>query len=293
MLVSKSTLIGVIAIVVWSTLALFTVLSGSIPPFQLLAIAFSVAFLLGCLGWYKKGVSELRKLRQPWYVWVVGVGGLFGYHLFYFLAIKHAPAMEANLINYLWPLLIVLFSTALPGGKLRWYHLGGALLGFLGAGVLIVKDMRSFSIEAAYMQGYTYALIAALLWSSYSVLSRRFESVPTSVVGGFCGVVMVLAWGAHLWWETSVMPSTVELLAAIMLGLGPVGGAFYVWDVGMKHGDIKLLGALAYAAPLLSTLLLIALGLAQGSTQVWIACGLIIAGSLLSSKEYFSRLRRL
>lgn len=275
----------------WSTLALFTVLSGNLPPFELLAISFSVAFCIGLFLWTRQGKESLKHLKQPLWVWLVGVGGLFGYHLFYFLAIKNAPVAQANLINYLWPLLIVLFSAFLPNEKLRWFHVLGAIFGFIGAGLLVLNKDSSGDFVFSFSIGYVYAFLCAIIWSSYSVISRTFAHVPTSVVGGFCGVVALLAWALHFTFETTIFPSYLELLASIMLGLGPVGGAFFVWDVGMKKGDIKLLGSLSYATPLFSTLLLIIFGFAYSNTIIWIACLLIIIGSIVSSGEYLKKLR--
>lgn len=278
---------GIGAIFIWSTLAIFTIQTGNIPPFLLLAIAFTVAFVLGLFWMIRFGTRAWRAWRQPWYVWAVGVGGLFGYHLFYFLALRNAPAVEANLINYLWPLLIVIFSTFLPNERMRWFHLVGALLGFSGAGLLVAKG--SIAWENTHLLGYIYALICAFIWSSYSVISRLFGNVPTFTVAGFCGVVMILSWMVHFLFEASYSPSHLELFAALMLGLGPVGGAFYVWDVGVKNGDIKLLGTLAYSIPLLSTFLLIVFGIARSTPSIWIASGLIVGGSFVSSMNYWRK----
>ena len=267
----------------WSTLALFTVLAGEIPPFELLAISFSVAFTIGLIWLQRSGKKASNSYRQPLSVWIVGVGGLFGYHFFYFMAIKNAPAVEANLIDYLWPFRIVLLSSFLPDKKLRWFHIVGALFGFTGAVLLVTRSGGGLSLSESNFTGYIFAFLCALTWSSYSVISRKFAHVSTYTVAWFCGVTMVLAWICHFIFETTVTPSLAEMFAALMLGLGPVGGAFYVWDVGMKKGDIKFLGTLAYAAPLLSTLLLILMGFADSSLHVWIACGCIIIGSLISS----------
>lgn len=289
---NKSTLIGTLAILMWSALALLTVLCNEIPPFELLAISFSIAFCIGVVMWIREGKESLRHLKQPLWIWTVGVGGLFGYHLFYFLGIKNAPALQANLINYLWPLLIVFLSAFLPNEKLRWFHIVGGLCGFLGAGLLIFSKNGDGALVLNFSIGYIYAFLGALAWSSYSVISRTFAYVPTSVVGGFCAVVALFAWILHFLFEKSIIPNAVELFAAILLGLGPVGGAFFVWDVGMKQGDIKLLGTLSYAIPLFSTLLLILFGLAQSNFTVWVACGLIILGSIISSKEYLKKPKR-
>lgn len=281
----RGNLAGVFAIMLWSTLALFTVSTGNIPPFQLTFMAFSIAFLMGVVGWLKQGENVLHYLRLPLRVWVLGIYGLFGYHFFYFLALKSAPSLEANLINYLWPLLIVLLSAFLPNEKLRWFHVVGALLGFLGAFLLIGAKGIAFSPE--YAQGYFYALICAFVWSSYSVLSRYFGEVPTLAVGGFCGVSALLSLGAHMLFEETIVPTFIECLAVLGLGLGPTGIAFFVWDYAMKKGDIKLIGALSYATPLLSTLLLVVFGRSNPSQTVWIACLLIVFGSVVSAFPFF------
>jgi drug/metabolite transporter (DMT)-like permease len=287
--VQKGNIAGLSAILLWATLALFTVFTSKIPPFQLTCMAFSVAFMIGLGLWIKEGKGIITHLKLPWKVWLVGIYGLFGYHFFYFLALKNAPALEANLINYLWPLLIVLLSGFLPNEKLRWFHLFGALLGFTGALVLLGfgKELSFASHDA---QGYMYALLCAFIWSSYSVLSRYFGSVPTLSVGGFCAASALLSLCAHLVFEQTYAPTLEEGIAAIGLGLGPVGVAFFVWDYGMKQGDIKFIGSLSYATPLLSTLLLVLFGRSAPNSAIWVACALIVLGSILSSLPFFKGL---
>ncbi len=285
----RATLIGGTAVLMWATLALFTALSGRVPPFQLTAMSFSVATLIGLALWLKKGGGILRHLRLPGRVWALGIGGLFGYHFFYFMALRNAPAVEASLIAYLWPLLIVIFSALLPGERLRWFHLAGALAGFVGA-VLLVTKGQSLSFERQYLLGYLAAMVCALTWSSYSVLSRYFGSSPTDAVGGFCGATALLALLCHLLFEQTVWPAgATEWLAVLCLGLGPVGAAFFTWDYGVKRGNIKVLGAFSYAAPLLSTLLLVLFGLAEATWVVALACVFIVGGAVLAAGDFFRR----
>ena len=279
--VQKGNTAGFLAIALWSTLALFTVSTGKIPPFQLTCMTFSIAFTIGVIAWYVQGSEGAVFTALPKKVWLVGVYGLFGYHFFYFLALKSAPALEANLINYLWPLLIVVLSAALPNEKLRWFHSVGALCGFLG--VLLLVSGKGVSFSAEYAHGYAYALLCAFVWSSYSVASRYFGSVPTLAVGGFCGATAVLSLGAHLLFEQSYVPTMNEMMYVVGMGIGPMGIAFFVWDYAMKKGDIKFVGALSYATPLFSTLLLVLFSGASASHTVWISCCLIVMGSALSS----------
>jgi len=280
----RATAIGAVAIVNWACLALLTTWTGAIPPFETMAISFAVAFLL-CVGkWVLFREDIAGHLRQPGAVWLVGVGGLFGYHFFYFLAMKTAPPVEANLINYLWPLLIVLFSALLPGERLRWWHIAGTVLGFCGS-LLLVTGGGRVAFRAEYAAGYASALACAVTWGVYSVLSRRFGAVPTDTVGGFCGVTAVLAALCHFAFERTLWPSPTEWGALVLMGAGPTGLAFFVWDVGMKRGNIKALGGLSYATPLLSTLLLILAGRARPSTELALACLFIVGGAVLASRD--------
>ncbi|MCU0525862.1 MAG: EamA family transporter [Elainella sp. Prado103] len=280
------TLIGFSAILMWSTLALLTTFSRAIPPFQLTAMCFSIAFLIGVALWLRQGGNFLQRLKLPLPVWLLGITGLFGYHCFYFIALSQAPAVEASLIAYLWPLLIVLFSAFLPGERLRWFHGVGASAGFVGATLLVTKG-QGFNFEPQYGIGYLSALICAVIWAGYSVLSRRFGTISTDSVGGFCGVTALLAWLCHAGFETFVMPVGLNWLAILCLGLGPIGLAFFTWDYGVKHGNIKILGALSYLAPLLSTLLLVLCGLATASWILGIACLLIVGGAILAAGDFF------
>ena len=287
----KATVVGFLAVLLWALLALFTAGTGKVPPFQLLSLSFAVAFAVGVVFLLRRGKTGLRLLRQSPLAWLVGVGGLFGYHFFYFVALKNAPPVEAGLIAYLWPLLIVIFSALLPGERLRWFHLAGAFLGLAGA-ALLVTDGGRVSFQAAYLPGYLAAGACALTWSSYSVLNRRFGAVPTEVVGGFCGAVALLGGLCHLAFEETVAPSGFEWLAILGLGLGPVGAAFFFWDYGTKHGRIAVLGASSYMAPLLSTLVLVLAGFAEASWVVGLAAFLVFGGAVLASKDFLLTLMR-
>lgn len=285
----RATAIGGMAVLIWATLALFTTATGAIPPFQLVAMAFGIAFLLALGKWLARGQNVMAQLRWPAKVWLVGIGGLFGYHALYFLALKSAPPAPANLVNYLWPLCIVLFSVPLAGETLRWWHLLGVALGLAGTALVLLAGSE-VAYEASHLIGYLAALGCAVVWGLYSVLSRRFGSVPTDAVGGFCGAAALLALLCHALFEATVWPDTAwQWLAVLALGLGPAGGAFFLWDIGVKRGDIRALGALSYAAPVLSTVLLVAFGRAQPSLALALACLLVTAGAVLAARELWRR----
>lgn len=241
-------------------------------------MSFAVASLLS-LG-IVAARGRLGALRQPPLAWAHGVGGLFGYHALYFAALRFAPPVEANLLNYLWPLLIVLFSAPLLGLQLGWRRLAGVGLGFAGCGLLIGGGAR---FPASAWFGFLCAIGCALVWALYSVLAKRLAAVPTEAVAGFCAAAAVLALAAHLAFEPSVSPDGTQLLAALLLGAGPVGAAFFLWDAGMKHGDPRLLGTLAYAVPVASTLLLVAVGEGEPGWRLAAALALVAGGGWLAA----------
>ncbi|NBA98596.1 DMT family transporter [Pseudomonas sp. R5(2019)] len=277
-----ATAIGVIAVLLWSCLALLTTLTEGIPAFQLLALSFAVAFMasVGVIGC--RGVEGFKQWRQPWAVWVTGFGGIFAYHALYFYALKVAPAAQASLIAYLWPLLIVLLSALAARQGLQWRQVLGALLGLAGTAFILQQRNEAQLLQTPWL-GYAAAFGCALVWSSYSVINRRFRGVSSNVIGAICGLVTVAGGVCHGLFETWVPPTAPQWAAIVGLGLGPVGLAFFAWDHATKHGSLGMLGALSYLAPLVSTLLLIAVGASPANPMLLIAAGLIIAGAALAT----------
>jgi drug/metabolite transporter (DMT)-like permease len=283
-----ATLIGLTATLMWSLLSVLTVATGKIPAFQLAAMTFAIGALTGFLTWIRRPAA-FAALRQQPTAWIVGVGGLFGYHALFFLALRFAPPAEAGLLNYLWPLLIVLFSSLLPGERLKPHHIVGALLGLAGTVLLLAGNIGG-GFAPGQVPGLIAAFVAAFVWATYSVMSRKLKSVPTDAVAGFCLATSLLAALVHGAVETTVWPETLlQWLAIIALGVGPVGAAFYAWDIGMKRGDIRVLGAASYATPLLSTAFLILAGFAKASASIAIAAVLIAGGGLIAAKDMLAK----
>lgn len=279
---SSATLVGFCAVLLWSLLALFTVGTAPTPPLLLNTICFTIGGTIGLIWTIRTG--QFSKLKNvSWKVYAFGTVGLFGYHALYFSALRLAPAAEAGLIAYLWPLLIVLMSGLLPGETLRKGHLMGACLGFLGAALIIQGGTSTFNPDA--IPGYLLAIACALTWSGYSVISRTLGAIPTETVAVFCVATAILSAGMHLAFEDTVWPiGFVGWASAIALGLGPVGLAFYVWDIGVKRGDIQLLGTASYAAPLLSTLVLVGVGVAEPSWTLALATVFITGGAIIAAR---------
>lgn len=284
---SRATGVGFVAILLWSGLALLTALTAGIPPFELLALSFGVAFVASLIVMARRGAAGFRAWKQPWAVWACGFGGIFFYHALYFFALKAAPPVEASLINYLWPLLIVVFSALVAREALEKRQLLGALLGLAGTAVVILtrEQAAGEASGADPMIGFAAAGAAALVWSLYSVNNRRFRDVPGEVMGGICGLVAAAGLACHLLFEETVRPDMLGWGAIVTLGLGPTGLAFFAWDHATKHGRLALLGVLSYFAPLLSTALLILFGQAPARPAILVSALLIIGGAALASRR--------
>ena len=288
----RATLAGFLAVVMWALLALFTAASGAVPPFLLSALTFGIGTLVG-LAMLVVRMRPVSDLIVPWKAALLGIGGLFGYHFFYFTALRNAPAVEASLIAYLWPLFIVAGSALLPGEKLGLHHIAGTLMGLAGTALIVTKG-QGLSLDAQYGYGYAMALTCAFLWAFYSLMSRRFAAVPTDAVTGFCAATALLSLAAHGLLEETVWPQgSGQWLAVVGLGLMPVGAAFYLWDHGVKRGNIQVLGAASYGAPLISTVILILAGRAEPTWIILAACLLITGGALLAAGPMlFGRAKR-
>jgi drug/metabolite transporter (DMT)-like permease len=291
---ASATAFGLVAIALWSSLAAIATSLKTIPPFELVAMSCALASVAG-FAWAAATGEKLSALRRvPLGYWLLGVYGLFGYHAAYFFALQNAPPVEANLINYFWPLLIVLFSVLLPpshgGYPLRWWHIAGALLGFAGVAVIISGAAPAAVDVSDPLKGYLAAATAALIWSTYSVASRLYADVPTVAVMGTTLGTAVLAAVASFSFETWVCPTgSLQWSAVFLQGLGPVGLAFYFWDRAMKRGHLRFVGVASYATPLLSTLVLAASGLAEASPRLWSAAALITLGATLGGAELWRK----
>lgn len=279
-----ATFAGLGAIGLWALLAPLGVAVGPVPPFQLTAAAFLVGGLAGLAVQVLRGRSLRAALTAEPAAAVLTITALFGFHACYFTALRLLPAVTALLVVNLWPLLIVLLSALLPGERLRARHLTGAFCGLAGT-VLVVTANGAPSLGGA-APGWAAALAAALIWSGYSVLNRRVgRDARTESMTGYCLITAVLASVAALLLEPLAAPVGWGWVALLALGLGPVGLAFFLWDHGTRHGDLRALGASAYLGPLLGAVLLVVMGEGEPSWRLVLAALLIIGGAALASGD--------
>ena len=281
----RATFTGFTAILLWALLALFTIGSAPVPPFLLNAICFAIGGGIGLVWTLATGQAAALARVSP-KVYLFGTVGLFGYHFLYFTAFRLAPAAETGLIAYLWPLFIVLLSGLLPVELLQRAHIVGALIAFAGAAVIVLGREGG----ETNILGLILAFGCAVTWAVYSVASRFLGQVPTVAVTVYCLATAALSLLAHLALEETRWPETaLGWAATLALGIGPVGIAFFTWDIGMKKGDIQMLGVASYAAPLLSTLALVAAGIAPPSLTLLVAAILVAGGAALAARASAKR----
>ncbi|MFN9727891.1 DMT family transporter [Acidovorax sp.] len=266
------------AIALWASLAALGVSLTHVPPFLLTGIAL----IIGSVPAWPLVVRNPSLWRVPLRTLALGVYGLFAYHFLLFIALRHAPAVEANLVNYLWPLLIVVLSPCvLRGVRLRLPHVLAALLGFSGAAIAIAGG-RELSGTLAW--GYLPALAAAFIWATYSLLTKRVPDFPTTAIGLFGLVSGVLSLLCHALLEPATTLQSRDWLLLAVLGLGPLGGAFFLWDKALKLGDPRQIGILSYITPLASTALLVAVSGRSFNASIVLATAMIMGAAVMGMR---------
>lgn len=280
---SPATLLALGAIAFWATLASLGTALSHVPPFLLTGLALAIGSVLS--------LPHLLRDRRAWAVpprtLALGLYGLFGFHFLLFIALRNAPPVEANLVNYLWPLfMVVLAPVLLKGVTLRPLHVVAALLGFAGAAIAILGARGGASGPGATTAawGFLPALGSAFIWASYSLWTQRVPAFPTSAIGLFGLVSGLLALACHALLEPSVALSTRDLVLIALCGLGPLGAAFYLWDMALKRGDARQIGILSYLTPLASTGLLLALTGRPLSWTIALAALMIISAAVIGTR---------
>jgi drug/metabolite transporter (DMT)-like permease len=278
----KPNFLALAAIALWGSLAPLGVSLAHVPPFLLTGISL----LVGSLIAFPLSRFDLSRWVVPWPTLALGVYGLFGFHFLLFLALRHAPPVEANLINYLWPLgIVVMAPLFLPNMRLHRMHVLAAAVGFAGAAIAIAG--RGGSTNNGHVQlewGHVLALASAFIWASYSLLTRRVSHFPTAAIGSFAALSGALSLGCHVWLEPAVTLSGRDWALMVVMGLGPLGGAFFLWDAALKGGDPRHIGLLSFLTPLLSTGLLLVV---QGQPLNWtiaLAASLIVGAAAVGSR---------
>lgn len=273
------------AIALWAMLSSLGVALKHVPPFLLTGLALIIGSLLS--------LPFVIRDRRQWAVapqtLALGVFTLFGFHFLLFIGLRIAPAVEVNLVNYLWPLFIVVLAPLyLPGIRLRSIHVLAALLGFAGAATAILGGRETTGQAWSASWGYLLALGSALIWANFSLQTKRAalqgRGFPTAAIGLFGLVSGLLSLLCHWALEPAANLNLRDALLLALMGLGPLGAAFFLWDRALKLGDARQIGILSYITPLASTTLLMLVSGHPWNWSIAVAALMIVSAAVLGTR---------
>ena len=294
----RANLYALAAIAMWGALSALGVSLQHVPPFLLTGVALMVGSVLA----WPAVLKDRRQWRVAPRALALGVVTLFGFHFILFIALRMAPAVEVNLVNYLWPLFIVVLAPFyLPGLRLRAVHVVAALVGFVGATIAILGGAAPGDAAAATSSalvgapasnpalGYGLALVSALIWTNYSLQTKRLElkgqGFSTAAIGLFGLISGALSLVCHVLLEPSVSLTLRDGLLLVIMGLGPLGAAFFLWDKALKLGDARHIGILSYLTPLLSTVMLMGVTSRALTWNIALAAALIVGAAVMGTRR--------
>ncbi len=272
---------AVFAVVLWGALPLIRELGSAVPPLQTTAIALICASVVETLrvAMLKPGAGHgVRGAPLGLRHGAVLSFSLVGAIAFYFLGLGQAPATQVTLITYIWPLIFVAAMEIQAEGRLRPMVIGGALIAFAGAGILIGRDLTT-GLSLTHALGYAAGIASGCSWVIYSMALRRRENIGQEAFPKLFAAGAVIAAVLHLGTEATVWPLGLKALAVCaLIGVGPYGLAFIAWADGVRNGPPRLVGNLAYGVPVITALLLIAVGMTEPTWHVLVGGAAVVAG---------------
>ncbi len=287
---TRANLYALAAIALWASLSALGVALKHVPPFLLTGISLMIGSVLA----WPTVLADHSQWRVNAGTLGLGVFSLFGFHFLLFLGLRLAPAVEVNLINYLWPLLIVVLAPLyLPAVRLRPAHLLAAAMGFAGAAIAIFGGREAPHAVASGSEwgarlGYLLGLGSAFVWANYSLQTKRLalkaRGFPTAAIGLFGLLSGSLALICHAALEPATALSARDWGLLTLLGLGPLGAAFFLWDKALRLGDARQIGILSYLTPLASTALLVLVSGRPLTASIALAAALIIGAALVGTR---------
>lgn len=282
---THATLIGLIAIVLWSFIvSLLRIVSENFGTVGGAALMYTLAtfFLIASVGF-----TNLRQFPKKYLI----VGGLLfvTYELCLAFSIGYArnsrQTIEVGMVNYLWPTLTILATIIFNRQHATWLVIPGFLLSMFGITWVLGDDEGlnvALMLENLMLNPISYllAFIGAIIWAAYCVITAKYAKGKNGITLFFILVSMVL-WGQYFYIGAPAFTFTVEsvfylVLAAISLGFG-----YAAWNIGMLQGSVMVLATSSYFIPIFSAFFAAILLDATLSLGFWKGVVMICIGSLL------------
>lgn len=279
-----ATFIGILALLFWAASASLVLFVGVLPVFEMQFILFSFSFMLALIIFRGSLVKQL--FRIPFKLVLFGVIGIYFTNLFFMSAFQHAPADKVDLINYLWPIMVIITSSLLPNEKLKLNQLVGGMIAFYGVYILLTNGHGLSGFNVQHWKGYLLAFLDALCWTFFTLTLRRYKKSSAELIGIYCGLAALFSLITHCGIETFVMPNTSQICYLGLIGLTSQGLAYYFWDIGIKRGHYKILCVLSYFNPILSIGMLVIFGFTVMTSSLTIAVLLVSLGAVVASQKF-------
>lgn len=270
------TMVGFFAVLSWSIAAPIIVYASDVNSYLFIVVEEFTGFLIFLAYWLHRRINPMALIRQApvWYV-PAGVFGISLHGVLWVVALQNAPPLEATLIIYTWPLMVVVFTALALRRPLRWVHGLGALLGLAGIVVLLSGGGAVFG-GLVLVPGHFYAVGCALAWSLFSAASARYEGIDSSITGIIllCGSALCLP----LWIFSGAPGASWQSLAVVAVSAVATSLGYGLWSYGMQHGNAQLIGIASFMTPVLASLYLVILGQAAFSLSILLALILVMLG---------------
>lgn len=269
--------LALLAVFLWSTLSPVTkIVLNTIPNMEALCIGSLVAFLfLLLLNGYTKKLLIIREWKAQDYLWVCGMGfvGLFLYYAFYYYGIRVMTAQDACIINYLWPLMIVVFSVFILKEKMNVKKLLAVLLSFAGV-VMVATKGNIANIDMTNLKGILSCVAAAVCYGLFSVYNKKKAYDQNVGMMFFFGVAALASGVVSILTEEIQTLNRIQLAGSLWIGVFVNAIAYLAWGIALNNGETAKISNLAYITPFLS--MLVSFVLLEEPLSLWSFGGLVL-----------------
>lgn len=252
----SSNFYAAVTVLFWGAMpALAKDLLNALPAFETLALSSLFAFLfLLAVNWREGSLKSFAYMPAQDVLTMAGLGflGLFLYSAFFYYGLARMTSQEACILNYLWPLMIVLFSCPILGEPLTTRKLVAVGMSFGGI-VLVMFGGIEDSLSSDKVLGALSCVIAAACYGLFSVLNkrRRLDQKLTMMI--IWATTAACAFASGYFFESWLMPGFGQIVGLLWLGVVINAVAYLTWALALeKTSNTARTANLAYLVPILA-----------------------------------------